>query len=343
MKKKKKNTLIFSSIFLVLVVIAYLAADRFLIRHVEIADVNEYSTAATLTTSIQTESAVENPVQVVSYSETTEETETTAEETAVESEPEVKSITYDDWNYQSSDIFISIQKTTSGSGSDTLTWFVADVIVSDATLLQNAFADDQFGQNIIKHTSQIAAENNALFAINGDYYGFREDGIIIRNGVIYRDDPTRVGLAFYVDGSMKTYDETTTSAEELLAEGVWNTWSFGPALLENGEIVDGITTVEVDHNFGNHSIQGNQPRSGVGIIDNNHFVFIVVDGRSKGYSRGATLTELAQMFKDQGCTTAYNNDGGGSATLYFMGRVVNNPLGKNKERGTSDILFVSKN
>ena len=343
MKKKKNNTLIFSSVFLVLAMIAYLAADRFLIRHVEIADVNEYSAAATLTTSVQTESAVENPVQVVSYSETTEETEAAAEETVTESEAEVEAFTYDDWNYQSSDISISIQKTTSGSGSDTLTWYVADVIVSDATLLQNAFANDQFGQNIIKYTSQIAAENDAIFAINGDYYGFRDDGIIIRNGVIYRDDPARVGLAFYVDGSMKTYDETSTSAEKLLAEGVWNTWSFGPALLVNGEIVDGITNVEVDHNFGNHSIQGYQPRSGVGIIDNNHFVFIVVDGRSKGYSRGATLPEFAQMFKDLGCTTAYNNDGGGSATLYFMGRVVNNPLGKNKERGTSDILFVSEN
>ena len=337
MKNNKKNTLIFSSVFVVLVMIAYLAADRFLIKHVEIADVNEYSAAATLTNAVQSESTSENVVQAVSFSENEKE----MEETPTESIPEVEAVTYDEWNYQSSDISISIKKFTSGSGNNTLTWYVADVIVSDATQLQNAFANDQFGQNIIEYTSQIAAENDAIFAINGDYYGFRDNGIIIRNGVIYRDEAARSGLAFYQDGSMVSYNESSTSAEELLAQGVWNTWSFGPALLEDGEIVDGITEIEIDHNFGNHSIQGNQPRSGVGIIDNNHFVFIVVDGRSKGYSRGATLTEFAQMFKDLGCSYAYNGDGGGSATMYFLGRVVNNPLGKNKERGTSDILFIA--
>jgi exopolysaccharide biosynthesis protein len=125
-----------------------------------------------------------------------------------------------------------------------------------------------------------------------------------------------------------------------LDEGVWNTLSFGPALLEDSEISANLTNVEVDTNFGNHSIQGNQPRTGVGIIDNNHFVFVVVDGRSSGYSKGVNLVEFAQIFKDLGCTVAYNVDGGGSSTMYFMGRVVNNPLGANKERGTSDILFI---
>ena len=79
-----------------------------------------------------------------------------------------------------------------------------------------------------------------------------------------------------------------------------------------------------------------------GNIDTNHYVFIVVDGRSRGYSMGLTMTEFAEMFKELGCTDAYNLDGGGSSTMYFMGRVVNNPLGKNKERGTSDILFIAE-
>lgn len=110
------------------------------------------------------------------------------------------------------------------------------MILDDATSLQSAFANDQFGRNITEKTSVIAAENDAIFAINGDYYGFRDDGIIIRNGVIYRDQPARTGLAFFLDGSMAIYDETETSAEKLLAEGVWNTLSFGPALLIDSAI-----------------------------------------------------------------------------------------------------------
>ena len=151
-----------------------------------------------------------------------------------------------------------------------------------------------------------------------------------------------IGLAFYRDGTMKIYDETQTNAQDLLAAGVWNTLSFGPAIIENNVVADNLANVEIDTNFGNHPIQGNQPRTGVGILDANHFVFIVVDGRSRGYSTGVTLTEFANIFKDLGCSNAYNLDGGGSSTMYFMGRVVNNPLGRNKERGTSDILFIGE-
>ncbi len=177
-----------------------------------------------------------------------------------------------------------------------LTYFVADVELTNATQLSSAFADDQFGRNIIEYTSQMAEANQAIFAINGDYYGFRSDGIEIRNGIIFRDQPARMGLAFYRDGSMKIYNETQTSARELLASEVWNTLSFGPALIEDSVVASNLTRIEIDTNFGNHPIQGNNPRTGVGIIDQNHFVFVVVDGRSTGYSRGASLTEFAQIF-----------------------------------------------
>jgi exopolysaccharide biosynthesis protein len=335
--KRTKIKSLIAALILILGGISYLLADRYLIQHVEVTDVS----AATVITAEATTSASSGepsniPTSADSQTVVYPGTTSPSTDSATTSEPYF----VDDWNYTSDSLTISIKKVSAGSGQDTLTYFVADVVISDATQLSNAFADDMFGRNIIETTSQIASDNNAIFAINGDYYGFREDGIIIRNGVIYRDVPTRIGLAFYLDGSMKIYDETETSAEKLLADGVWNTLSFGPALLVDSIIPANLTQVEVDHNFGNHSIQGNQPRTGIGIIDANHYVFIVVDGRSTSYSRGANLTEFAQMFKDLGCTDAYNIDGGGSSTMYFMGRVVNNPLGRNKERGTSDILFI---
>jgi exopolysaccharide biosynthesis protein len=340
MSRKIKKKLIISTIILFLLITAYLAADRYLIRHVEIADVSAYASAVAQTTSADGSVTVATAAVPTAQAADAQVTEDLAEDQPAVVENTDSTITYDDWNYQSDAISISITEYSSGSGNDALTYYVADVVVSDATQLSSAFADNQFGTNIITYTSEIAADNNAIFAINGDYYGFRDDGILIRNGVIYRDDPARTGLAFYLDGSMQVYDEIQTSAEELLAAGVWNTLSFGPALLDDGAIVENLSTVEIDTNFGNHPIQGDQPRTGIGIIDNNHFVFIVVDGRSKGYSMGVSLDEFAEIFQQLGCTEAYNLDGGGSSTMYFLGRVVNNPLGKNKERGTSDILFI---
>ncbi len=311
MKKKKKKIILsaISLFILLLLFLAYIAADRFLIQHVSI-DLNTSSNS--------------EAVQIIESDSLKEE-----------------SFNATDMSYSSESKQISITKVVTGSGSTQTTYFVADITLSEATNLQSAFAENMFGTNITEYVSTMAENNDAIFAINGDYYGFRETGIIIRNGTIYRDVPTREGLAFYTDGTMAVYDETTTTAEQLLTDGVWNTLSFGPALLSDGEILEGIETVEVDTNFGNHSIQGSQPRTGVGIISENHFIFIVVDGRSPGYSNGVTMTEFAEIFKTLGCTTAYNIDGGGSAEMYFMGHIINNPLGKDTERATSDILFIT--
>lgn len=281
------------------------ALDRFVIQHVQVSDVAAYEAAqgVTATTSAVLESMTANSAVT-------------------------------------NDASINISKVVTGSGADTVTYYVADVTLSDATVLRSAFANNQFGENITENTSAIAADNNALFAINGDYYGFRSSGIVIRNGVIYRDSGARQGLAFYRDGHVEVYDETATTAQQLVDAGVWNTLSFGPALLENGEIQSGIDQVEVDTNVGNHSIQGDQPRTAIGVIDSNHLVFVVVDGRSSGYSKGVDMNELAQIMQGLGCQTAYNIDGGGSSTMYFNGALVNNPLGKGEERGTSDILYI---
>jgi len=291
------------------------ALDRFVVQHVEIADVSAYEASQAGTATGTTAGGTSDPGG-----------------TAVAT----------DTSYVSGSSTINISTVATGSGDNTVTYYVADVVLEDATTLQSSFANDSFGENITETTSAIAEANNAIFAINGDYYGFRDTGIVIRNGVVFRDEGARQGLAFYRDGTVRVYDETTTTAEQLVSEGVWNTLSFGPSLLDNGEIAEGIEDVEVDTNFGNHSIQGEQPRTAVGIVDQNHLVFVVVDGRSPGYSAGVTMTGLAEIMQGLGATTAYNIDGGGSSTMYFNGGLVNNPLGENKERGTSDILYIGQ-
>ena len=314
----------------VLSIPAYWALDRFVIEHVEIEDVSALEAEVTAAiSSLQAEAADGYSQDDVAVSADGADDPSVAQEALITAD-----------SYISDSASIQISQVTTGSGRNTITYYVADVVVADATLLRSAFANDQYGTNIIANTSTIAEANEAIFAINGDYYGFRDDGILIRNGVVYRDDGVRTGLAIYLDGTMAVYDETETTADELIAEGVWNTLSFGPALLIDGQIVDGIEDVEIDTNFGNHSIQGSQPRTGIGMISENHYVFVVVDGRSPGYSTGVTMTEFAEIFQDLGATVAYNLDGGGSATMFFNGDVVNNPLGEGDERGVSDILYI---
>ncbi|OMF21183.1 exopolysaccharide biosynthesis protein [Paenibacillus sp. FSL H8-0548] len=309
--KRKKLGLLITALILLVSCILYSLADRYLIEHVEVRVANEV-----------------------------DQNKPTAD-AAVEEDTE-QQVQQDDWSYKSASTSIQIEKVETGSGSDKITYFVADVQLTETSVLQAAFAKNSFGRNIIEKTSTIAAEHNAIFAINGDYYGFRDDGVIIRNGTLYRDEPVRDALALLSDGSIKSYNEEQLSSSALLAEGVLHTYSFGPILVKDGAVADDFSKVAIDKNFGNRSIQGSNPRTGVGMISPNHYVFVVVDGRKDNYSKGMTLAEFANVFAELGAAEAYNLDGGGSSTMYFMGRVVNSPAGKEQERGVSDILYISE-
>ncbi len=84
------------------------------------------------------------------------------------------------------------------------------------------------------------------------------------------------------------------------------------------------------------------PRTAIGIIDNNHYVFVVSDGRTN-QSKGLSLYQLATFMKKLNCNIAYNLDGGGSSTMYFNGNIINNPTingNRISERSVSDIVYI---
>ena len=216
--------------------------------------------------------------------------------------------------------------------------YVADVTVSSAQYLKTALANNTYGNNVTAKTSETAANNNAILAVNGDYYGANTTGYVIRNGVVYRDtvreDASNGDLAIYKDGSFKIIYENEISADQLVKDGVVNLLAFGPALVENGEIVVN-TKSEVGQSMASN------PRTAIGIIDENHYIIIVSDGRTSE-SQGLSLYEMAEVMKSYGVKTAYNLDGGGSSTMYFNGRVINKPTtnGNISERAVSDIVYI---
>jgi exopolysaccharide biosynthesis protein len=122
--------------------------------------------------------------------------------------------------------------------------------------------------------------------------------------------------------------------DSLELSSIWQILSFGPSLIEDGDIT-------VDDNSEVSRSMTSNPRTAIGMISPLHYVFIVSDGRTDA-SEGLSLLQLAQVFSDLGCTTAYNLDGGGSATMYFNGEVVNNPTDGRTygEREVSDIVYI---
>ena len=213
--------------------------------------------------------------------------------------------------------------------------YVADVQVSSAEYLKTALAQNAFGRNLKDTTSNMAEDNGAVLAINGDYYGFRDDGYVVRNGVLYRNTPSSGtdALVIYADGTLSSASQDDVSAEQLVETGAWQVLSFGPVLVSDGKLAV-ESGDEVDQSMGSN------PRTAIGMVSPLHYVVVVSDGRT-GDDAGLSLYQLAQVLVDNGATFGYNLDGGGSATMCFQGEVLNDPTSGNRsgERSVSDIVF----
>ena len=124
-------------------------------------------------------------------------------------------------------------------------------------------------------------------------------------------------IAIYPDGSLICYSaEDNITCDDLVSAGVKDTLSFGPILLSGGDYGNDLYT-----NFLSHP----NPRNGIGMVEPGHYVVILSDGRQPA-SAGLSLKSMADLFKAEGCTEAYNLDGGQSATMMFMGEFVNTHL-----------------
>ena len=268
-------------------------------------------------------------------SETEEPSESESDTTPVETEPIITEPIITGNSYKDNDISIEIIEYFA---YDTVI-YVADIKLSSHEYLKTALAKNKYGRNITQKTSVMAENNGAILAVNGDYYGARENGDVIRNGVLYRNTPAsnRDALAIFDDGRMAIIEEKFMTAEILKDSGAVQVISFGPGLVINGK----ISVTEKDEVA--VASQSN-PRTAIGEVDELHYILIVSDGRTKE-SAGLSLYQLAEFMQALGVNTGYNLDGGGSSTMWFNGRIINKPTTDGKkfeERSVSDIVYIGK-
>ena len=225
-------------------------------------------------------------------------------------------------SYQTDSLRIAITKQEAYGA----TYFVADVWVKNIDAFRAAFAKDAYGRGLHEMPLDIADRAGAVFAVSGDYYGARSEGVVVRNGQLYRDVMGEDVCILHKDGTMEIDQRGAFSSIEAIDDTVWQAWAFGPALVKGGSVCDTSSS----------SIRVKNPRSAIGYYEPGHYCFIVVDGRQSGYSDGMTLDELASTFASLGCTAAYNLDGGATAMMVFQGALVNHPT--NGGRTSSDII-----
>ncbi len=229
------------------------------------------------------------------------------------------------WVYVSNSLQIVIKRCS--DDSIPLVWFETDIRMRGDERFMTAEVPHYRTGLGRKKPFDIATDNNYVLAFTDDFYGDRIDrkktvGIVIREGEINGEKtygkqlhglPNLELLVQYSDNTLKTYLCNEYTAEELIEQGAINVFSFGPILLQNGEIGQLVLDGYYEHK---------EPRQALGMIEPGHYFLLTATGRT-GDSDGTGLMWMAQLMKDRGVVEALNLDGGNTMALVFRGRMLN--------------------
>ncbi len=124
---------------------------------------------------------------------------------------------------------------------------------------------------------------------------------------------------------------------------VENVLGGSPLLMYHGKVVQDHSIERLRSPF----LTNRYARTAVGILNNGHWLFAVVEQSALTGSPGMTIDELATFMQALKCEYALNLDGGGSSTLYINNAVINHPDGSEDDeymwsvsRPVSDAILI---
>ena len=225
-------------------------------------------------------------------------------------------------------------------------YYAVDIRIKDPSQIRTAAADpDDFLSDRRIHAEVIAGRVNAVFAMNGDYCGDYHGGTsvkyVLRQGTVYRDTVDTAldmllidenGDFHIIPGGPELLDMDKTQID---GKKVLNALQFGPGLVVDGKKVDEEYILNDDHSPLYAKPAAKAVRIGIIQIEPLHYMAVCT---KYAVNMSHFLTEAAPD-----CTNAYVLDGGGSAQLVYLGKIVNFLHGKNSQslRRISDILYFA--
>ena len=216
----------------------------------------------------------------------------------------------------------------------------SEVKIADGSQLRRSLAGNSYSSSIQLKASDMAKAVNSVVAINGDFYAFRQIGVVVYNRELFRFSPSVLDTCFFTaSGEMlfahKGELTTAEATKQYVADNdiIFST-SFGPILVENGEI-NLTSSYPVGEIFSYYA------RSAIGMTDDLHYLLMVTSSEnSYMYIDGMYASTAARIMHDKGCFNAYELDGGQTAVIAFNGTPANGIV-YGSERTMSDIIYFA--
>jgi len=214
----------------------------------------------------------------------------------------------------------------------------AEVKIAHGSQLRRKLAEDSYSSSVQLYASDMASASNAVVAMNGDFYAFRDLGITAYQRKLYRNNPAQVDSCFFTASG----DMLFSRAGELMGEGEAEAFmqandvvfavAFGPVLVDNGELqyCSGYPIGEVNTEYS---------RSCIAMTDDLHYLLMTINHTPDARPR-ATINELARIIYSKNVWKAYTLDGGQTAEIIMMGGPINH-VDFGEERAVSDIIYFA--
>lgn len=213
-----------------------------------------------------------------------------------------------------------------------------EVVVAHPSQFRRYLTDDRFGSNTRTTASVMSKNLNAVIGASADFYAYRGPGVVVYKGKLCRKSPGALDNCF-IDGNgdiimTKRGTLAARDIESFIADnGINFSLSFGPILVENGEVAKNVSIYPIGEVTDQYS------RAGIGQIGKLHYLLCTVDGGVDG-CKGTTTEKLAAQMMAMGCRSAYTLDGGQTATLVVNNGIFNR-VGYGNERLISDLIYFA--
>ena len=214
----------------------------------------------------------------------------------------------------------------------------SEVKIQHPSQFRRFLADGKYGSDKQYLTSQMASSVNAVVASAGDFYKYRQFGLVVYNGQVERFEGNFLDNCFIDDlgdlvfakaGELNSRQELEQFAKD---RNVRFSLSFGPVLIEDGYPV-------VNPNYPLGEITDGHPRSALCQQGPLHYVLVTANAEGI-YGAYPTLPDFANALAGVGIQKAYALDGGQTATIVMNDEVINK-VSYGAQRYISDIIYFA--
>ncbi len=220
---------------------------------------------------------------------------------------------------------------------DNAVYTISEVKIADPSQFRRFLAGGTYASGTKYVPTKLAASVNAVVAANGDFYTFRNDGIIVYDSKLMRVDGYSMDSCFIAGngdllfahrGKLISKEKMQKFIEE---NGVRFSVAFGPILIENGECVK----IKDPYPVGEGNVR--YARAALCQRDTLHYYLVTATADPPYFEKAHRLSHFQKNLYALGCQSAYNLDGGQSATIVMNDKTVNYVW----QRQVSDILYFA--